>query len=241
MSRTQRLALILFFFSLATMGNSCKRPADPTNLVVNVRGPGMVTNNAGPRIQCSENIDSRCTMERIGSEALIMKVPKTTLTATPNPQAVFTGWSNDCVGTSNECVVELTTGNKLIFATFLQIAYDAKSASHDGGDSSISGSFYQTTDLGTGQLSSVGGVDIYLARISETDGATLWSTSFGSLSTNYVESISINSFDEIIIVGHTSYDVIHFTGASLDCTSFSRFTATLSGADGTYIAGSCLP
>ena len=77
-------------------------------VIVDGDGPGLVTSDPAG-IECSD-VDVECFAEF--EEGTVV-----TLTATPGPNAVFTGWSESCTGTQPTCVVNMTEFRSVI-ATF---------------------------------------------------------------------------------------------------------------------------
>ena len=83
----------------------------PYDLTVQVTGSGSVSADVGsidcPATDCDDTYPSDSTV---------------TLTATPDPNQTFTGWSGDCTGTNPECVVTMAQARS-VAATFGQITH----------------------------------------------------------------------------------------------------------------------
>lgn len=209
-----------------------------TQLQVTVVGNGTVKTSEG-QIQCTSAPTSWCTLDRMRFEDEAMHKPITTLTAIPDTDSVFVGWSGDCTGTE-ACSVDLSDHNKSVTATFLKVAHKSFSAVHSNGDLTITGTFNERVDLGSGNVTATGGVDIFLARISSITGTTPWSIGFGSTGTDRPASLTVNGSGNLVVTGYAS-GLIQFGGNTLDCTAQGgHFSATFAGADGSYITSSCL-
>jgi Tol biopolymer transport system component len=109
-SRSIRLAAVFLL-----MATSLVAPAPASALltfglevIVDGDGPGTVTSEP-TGIECSE-VDLECFAEFDENTVV-------TLTATPGPNAVFTGWSESCTGTQPTCLVTMTEFRSVI-ATF---------------------------------------------------------------------------------------------------------------------------
>lgn len=89
------------------------------------------------------------------------------------------------------------------------------------------------TDLGAGNLSYRGGVDIFVAKYDAVDGATLWTTSLGGSGNDAPRSVSLNAVGEAYVSGFFdssnalfgSFPLASTTGAANDA-----FLAKLSSA-----------
>lgn len=84
------------------------------------------------------------------------------------------------------------------------------------GDVFVAGRFGETVAVGTEYLTSEGGTDIYLAKLTST-GLPVWSTSFGSTGDDLVHDLrhlTVDGEDRLALVGHT-YDGINFGAGPL--------------------------
>ena len=109
-SRSLRSLFIIMMVltSFAGLGPASALVTFGLEVLVDGDGPGSVTSNPAG-IDCSD-IDVECFAE-------FDEGTRVTLTATPGPNAIFTGWSESCTGISSTCVVNMTEFRSVI-ATF---------------------------------------------------------------------------------------------------------------------------
>ena len=209
-----------------------------TQLHVSVVGNGLVQGDDGEPT-CTRAPDSNCVERRVRSEGAPMTRPLTTLSATPADDSVFVSWSGDCSG-SGSCTVDLSDADKSVTATFLKVAYKPLTVLHPNGDLTIAGTFKDATDLGAGLLSSTGGVDIFLVRISGTTGATLWAIRLGSSGTDRPESLMIDDSGNLVVTGYAGGG-FSLGPTQLDCSAEGgQFAAIFAANTGTSASASCL-
>ncbi|APR88540.1 Hypothetical protein A7982_13889 [Minicystis rosea] len=71
------------------------------------------------------------------------------------------------------------------------------------GNTIVVGSFADSLDFGSGELTYVGGKDIFVAKL-DPSGAHLWSKSFGGQGDQEVTGVAVDAAGEVMIVGHHS-------------------------------------
>jgi hypothetical protein len=92
-----------------------------------------------------------------------------------------------------------------------------------GGNAIITGYFANTINFGGSNLVSAGGVDIFLAKFNST-GTHVWSSRFGSTSTEQGEGLAVDASNNVILTGLFS-GTINFGGANLVPVSQDAFLA----------------
>ena len=105
-------------------------------------------------------------------------------------------------------------------------------ASDGSGNVFIIGSFMGSVDFGAGDLTSAGGMDIYLAKFNSS-GTHLWSHRFGDSSMDRAAGIAVDESGNVVITGFFQ-GTVDFGGG--DLTSAGSFDIYLSefDADGSY-------
>ena len=105
------------------------------------------------------------------------------------------------------------------------------------GNALIVGSFMGTASFGNHTLTSAGGKDVYVAKLSPT-GQWLWATSVGGSSTDEGVGIAIDSSGDAFVTGHFSSASISFGSTSLTNSQgsgdYDAFTAKIN-SNGTWL------
>jgi len=104
------------------------------------------------------------------------------------------------------------------------------------GDVLVTGRFQGTVDFGTGNLTSAGGYDIFVAKYSGIDGRPLWTKRIGGTQDDEATAVVTDSASNVIITGQFR-GVVDFGGGSVANSSLysQAFLAKYSGTDGTHI------
>lgn len=97
----------------------------------------------------------------------------------------------------------------------------------------VAGNFAGTITLGGPSLTSVGNLDIFLAKF-DANGNHLWSQSFGGLGTDFANDIVIDSLGNIIVVGFTR-NPIDFGGGALPIADGNEGFVAKFDTNGTHI------
>jgi len=108
------------------------------------------------------------------------------------------------------------------------IAADASSGLY------VTGYFSGTGNFGGTSLTSAGGTDVFLARLSATDGSSTWSKSFGSTGNDYGIQVRVDASGNAVLGGHFAGSVT-FGGTTLASAGGTDvYLAKLSSA-GTHV------
>jgi hypothetical protein len=86
-------------------------------------------------------------------------------------------------------------------------------ATNSSGDITITGTFKGTVDFGGGPQSNAGRNDIFVAKYS-SNGAYLWSRSFGSTTDDYGYGVAVDGYGNVLLTG-TFTDTIDFGGGPM--------------------------
>lgn len=177
-------------------------PATRT-LTVMVGGSGMGVATSGPTgIACNANT---CTHTFPVGTAVTL-----TQSATSGS---FLGWSNDCTGTGT-CLVTMdkdrtvtalfgTPGEALWSTQIGGTGNDVANSivTDSNGDLIVVGHFSNTITVGTTMLTSAGGMDIFVAKLSALDGSVLWIKRFGGSGFDDAVAAALDSSNNIYIAG----------------------------------------
>jgi Divergent InlB B-repeat domain len=141
--------------------------AEPQSLTVTVAGPGAVSSRP-LAISCG----AQCT-------ASFEAGAQVTLTAAPDADAVFLGWSGDCTGAA-ECTVTLDAA-RAISASFA--AHGSKRWAQQIGFSGQDRIEDLVVDprgdlIAAGTVDDGGGSDLYIIKYAKEDGRVLWAQRF---------------------------------------------------------------
>lgn len=183
-----------------------------------------------------------------------------TLTAAPDPNSTFNGWSGGgCSGTQTTCVVTLNAATTVTasFKANATGAYqwvqaikggtasqpnEARATAFDSaGNVVVAGALYGSFDFGGGPLTSAGSADLFVAKYSPT-GAYQWARRFGTASSNpdYAAGIAVDGNDDVLVAGMVGYTGASFGGSVLTCGINSLVLAKYSGTNGAHVWSRCL-
>lgn len=137
---------------------------------------------------------------------------------TPQAEQCATELDESCNG-SPAC-----TGAHLWSKRYGSKTQTGSAAVDKSGNVALIGSFDETTDLGSGLLTSAGSTDVYLAKLSST-GAPIFSKRFGNASSQQGNAVSFDIAGNIYVAG-SFQGAIELGGASL----------TSAGSDDVFIA-----
>ena len=103
-----------------------------------------------------------------------------------------------------------------------------------GGEVVITGIFGGQINFGGATLTSAGGYDIFLAKLSGVNGAHVWSKRFGA-TTNYDtgNGVAVDHNGDVVLTGGI-YGTVDFGGGSVNARSIDGYVAKFAGADGSY-------
>lgn len=117
---------------------------------------------------------------------------------------------------------------------------DAKDKAHNvdslaGGDVVLTGFFGADVNFGSGQLTSAGDSDVFVARLAKDTGAAVWASSFGSSGADVAHAIAVDASDDLIIAGRFN-EQLSFGGPPLEVVGGKdAFVAKFQGATGTHV------
>jgi hypothetical protein len=177
-----------------------------------------------------------------------------TLTATPNENATFSGWSGaGCSGTGT-CMLTLDA-DKAVTASFTvketgsldwQKLYGSSSnwdigrstAFDSAGNVMFAGDFRDSTiDFGGGPLTTVGVQDIFVAKYSGT-GAYQWARRFGGDSGDWGHAAGMNAAGDVYLAGLMGSQ-FSVGGGLLPCTQ-GALLAKYASANGAHLWSFCV-
>jgi hypothetical protein len=100
----------------------------------------------------------------------------------------------------------------------------------------VTGFFTGTVDFGGGGLTSLNGSsDIFLIKLSGTDGSHLWSKGLGSLSSDQGNGVAVDGSGNVVVIG-TILGTVNFGGGyRTGGGSQDIFVAKFSGSDGSHL------
>jgi hypothetical protein len=177
-------------------------------------------------------------------EATFAPGASVTLTATPEGTATFVEWSGDCTGTGT-CSLTMDA-SKSVTAKFAasaekiwlrQIVGSEAAATDSSGNVIIAGSLTGMVDFGAGiTKNTAGSVDAYVAKLSASNGATLWATAFGGVGIDVVEDVAVDAAGNAVAVGYFGSGSMTVGGMTLTSTGGEDFfVVKLSGTDGSVM------
>jgi hypothetical protein len=109
-------------------------------------------------------------------------------------------------------------------------------AVNGSGDVFLTGYFVSILDFGNGvpRLTGVNGKDIYMAKLSGSNGLALWARQFGSTGDQIGRDIVVDGNGDALITGSFAYS-INFGGTTLNAVGFNdAFVAKFSGSNGAH-------
>ena len=101
----------------------------------------------------------------------------------------------------------------------------------DAGDVALTGRFTNSISFGGSSLSSAGGDDAFLAKLSGSSGGHVWSKRFGGTGADNGGGVSMDASNNVAVTGYFS-GTVDFGGGGLSASSIDVFVAkyTSSGA-----------
>lgn len=166
------------------------------------------------------------------------------LTATAT-MGQFLGWSNACTG-KNACSVTMDHDQSVgaLFGTpgatlwAKQFGTSGRDVGHgiavDSGDNILAvGEFTGTLTIGTTTLTSAGGADIYVAKLSSTDGSVVWAKRFGGTSNDVGWDVATDASNNVYVTGRFLGSV-DFGGGAIQSGSQEDVFVLKLAADGSY-------
>ena len=104
----------------------------------------------------------------------------------------------------------------------------------DGGNISITGSFYNSANFGSSTyLSSYGNQDIFVAKL-DTNGSWLWAMRAGSSSSDYGKGVAMDGNGNVYITGHY-YGTCYFGGNTLSHYSWDDWFVAKLDTNGNWV------
>jgi hypothetical protein len=165
-----------------------------------------------------------------------------------NNNVVLTGYFNGTVDfgggpltsfSSDTFVVKLsgTNGGYLWAKNFSSSSGDmgVSIATDTNGDVFVTGVFMGAIYFGGNTLNGAGQYDIFLVKLSGTNGAHLWSKKFGNTGSDDGYSVAVDSSNDVVITGDFS-GTVDFGGGPLTSAGATEvFLAKYSGSDGSHL------
>jgi len=102
-------------------------------------------------------------------------------------------------------------------------------AADSAGSVALAGKFQGSISFGGTALTSAGGDDAFLARISGIDGAAGWSKRFGATSGDVSMGVGVDGFNNVVVTGYF-YGTTDFGGGPLSALGIDVFAAKYSSA-----------
>ena len=103
----------------------------------------------------------------------------------------------------------------------------------NAGEVVIGGSFLGTIDFGNGTLSSLGGLDLFVAKFA-ANGSIVWSKRFGGINDQYLESVAVDNNGAVAVCGYYAGTVDLGGGALPSAIGNDIFLAKLD-SDGDHV------
>jgi hypothetical protein len=88
----------------------------------------------------------------------------------------------------------------------------------NGGNATLTGTFYSSVSFGSYGLSSTSGYDLFVARI-DTDGNWLWAAKAGSAGSDYGKGVAVDGLGRAYVTGYWTSSTITFGSNSFSCYS----------------------
>jgi len=152
-------------------------------------------------------------------------------------EADFGGLSRMSSGWYDIFVVKYAANGTLLWVrTFGGANIDGAAgvAIDSSGNILVTGYFADTVDFGGGPLTSVGGTDVFVLKLS-ADGTHRWSRGYGGTSSDFSRAIAVDASGDVSVVGYFR-GVASFGGGSLSSAgNDDLFVAKYSGVDGRHV------
>lgn len=157
----------------------------------------------------------------------------------------FLGWSDECTG-MGPCAVTMDRDRTVtaLFGTFGEALWSQQfgAAQDDGayaitmandGNVIVAGQFRGMFTAGSTTVSSAGGADIFVAKLSAATGDVLWIKSFGGAGNETATAVAVDSSDNVY-VGGTFQGSIDFGGGAMTSANVDGYALKLDSA-GSYV------
>ncbi|MGD0922008.1 MAG: SBBP repeat-containing protein [Terriglobia bacterium] len=99
----------------------------------------------------------------------------------------------------------------------------------------VTGDFSGTVDFGGGPLTSAGGYDIFVARLSGVNGAHLWSKRFGGTGTDSACALAADGSGNVLVTGYFERTLDFGGGGLTSAGGGDIFVSKFSGGDGAHL------
>lgn len=156
------------------------------------------------------------------------------VTGSFHDSADFGGGQLDSAGGDDILVLKLDAGGGHVWSKGFGDAADQVGediATDASGNVLVTGSFSGAVDFGGGQLSGVGGVEVFVAKL-DPSGAHVWSKRFGDAADQYGASIAVDGVGNVLLTGGF-YGAVDFGGGQLASAGNSDvFLAKLDASGG---------
>jgi CheY-like chemotaxis protein len=96
----------------------------------------------------------------------------------------------------------------------------------------FTGSFYLQGDVGGGAISSRGGLDGFVTKLSGLYGTTLWSRGYGSSDADYGKGVAVDANGDVLVTGYAYAGMNFGTGTLPSGGGADAFAAKYSGSSG---------
>lgn len=151
--------------------------------------------------------------------------------ALPSPENCAADQDEDCDGASPPC-----TGDSAWARRFGGLAdqHATEIAADAGGNLLVAGVFAGSITFGGPALISVGGADVFVAKL-DPSGGHLWSVRFGGAADDGVGGLAVRETGEVVVAGDYSSPVDFGSGPVPSAGATDIFLVTLDGADGAIL------
>lgn len=104
------------------------------------------------------------------------------------------------------------------------------------GDVLIGGFFQGDIDFGTGTMSTMGGFDAFVAKLSGVDGSIVWARTMGGAGTQGVFGAVVDDAGDVYVTGNMQGTVDFGSGTPITTRGFfDMYVAKYAGADGAHL------
>ena len=109
-------------------------------------------------------------------------------------------------------------------------------ATDSSGDVFVTGAFMSAIRFGSSTLYSAGGYDIFLLKLTGTNGTYMWAKRLGGTSNDLSYSVAVDSSNNVVITGNF-VGTVDFGGGPISCANGSGevFLAKYSGLNGSHL------
>jgi hypothetical protein len=107
-------------------------------------------------------------------------------------------------------------------------------ATDSSGNAFVTGAFMGAINFGNGLLYSLGGYEIFLVKLTGSNGEYLWAKRFGSTGGDVGYSVAVDSMGNPVITGSFS-GTVDFGGGSITTAGTDAFLAKYLGSNGSHL------